>query len=527
VRDALQLEGKDRDRYSWNQVAHLRERIDTLARMASMREHAQRSAVERDILRLATAWFGYRSMHFALVALREESMDTAPPSADFWKEKSGISEWPLTFIDFVKSGNQIIPLLDSLERVPNDSLQKADKEFLMWIGESINRGYAWSQERFPVVPLIGAQQTVWESPGALVFRDGAGFLKALTPWQDMRKAWITQDEKAFANAATTLWNLTSARTPPDVRKAALSTELTYNRLDPFYKALILYFFALLPLLWAMRKKVKRKNTWIATGTLLLSLAWVLQVIGMGLRMHITLRPPVTNMYETFVFVAATAVPLLLWMGKRQKWPAAYAASAFSGAAMLLIARRYGMDGDTMPVLVAVLDSNFWLTVHVITITLGYGGIAASGVAAHFHLWQWKKNDNPDAEKNAFLSVRNLQAFGLLFTFIGTLLGGVWADQSWGRFWGWDPKENGALLIVLWSAVLFHAMPAGWIQRKGFSLGAVFGIAVVLFAWLGVNLLGVGLHSYGFTEGTFNSLLAYVIVEILFVVWVWKRRPAKQ
>ncbi len=118
------------------------------------------------------------------------------------------------------------------------------------------------------------------------------------------------------------------------------------------------------------------------------------------------------------------------------------------------------------------------------------------------------------------------AFGLLFSFIGTVLGGVWADQSWGRFWGWDPKENGALIIVLWGSLLFHAKLGKMIGPLGMAVGSVLGIIVVMMAWFGINLLGVGLHSYGFTSGVANALTAYVISEAVFLIaalfWIRKK-----
>jgi ABC-type transport system involved in cytochrome c biogenesis permease subunit len=195
-----------------------------------------------------------------------------------------------------------------------------------------------------------------------------------------------------------------------------------------------------------------------------------------------------------------------------------------GSSLMMLARRYGMDGDTMPKLAAVLDSNFWLTIHVLTITLGYAAVLASGALGHWHLILLRSAKGSPKEMDAFSLQRGVLGLGLLLTFVGTLLGGVWADQSWGRFWGWDPKENGALIIILWVAFLFHAMPAGFFSKRGFSLGSIFAIQTVLFAWFGVNLMGVGLHSYGFTEGTVRGLVLFALMELAFTLWVvWPAR----
>jgi cytochrome c biogenesis factor len=127
-------------------------------------------------------------------------------------------------------------------------------------------------------------------------------------------------------------------------------------------------------------------------------------------------------------------------------------------------------------------------------------------------------------------VYGVVCFGLLFSIVGTILGGVWANESWGRFWGWDPKENGALMIVLWNIVMLHGRVGGYTRDFGLCMMAVFGNIVVAFSWWGVNLLGVGLHSYGFTAGiqkTLNSFYAVEagIVMLGAVAWVLQGRMA--
>jgi hypothetical protein len=94
-----------------------------------------------------------------------------------------------------------------------------------------------------------------------------------------------------------------------------------------------------------------------------------------------------------------------------------------------------------------------------------------------------------------------------------VLGGIWADQSWGRFWGWDPKENGAVLIVLWCAITLHARWGGFIRQRGLMIMALFGNIVTSFSWFGVNMLGVGLHSYGFMQKAFPWLVGFMISQL--------------
>jgi ABC-type transport system involved in cytochrome c biogenesis permease subunit len=126
---------------------------------------------------------------------------------------------------------------------------------------------------------------------------------------------------------------------------------------------------------------------------------------------------------------------------------------------------------------------------------------------------------PGAETNARMLERmvyGIVCFATLFSLVGTVLGGIWADQSWGRFWGWDPKENGALILVLWNAIILHCRWSGLVRQRGLMMLAVFGNVVTGWSWFGVNMLGVGLHSYGFMQSAFLWLLAFVAANILII-----------
>jgi ABC-type transport system involved in cytochrome c biogenesis permease subunit len=110
-------------------------------------------------------------------------------------------------------------------------------------------------------------------------------------------------------------------------------------------------------------------------------------------------------------------------------------------------------------------------------------------------------------------------FAIFFSFFGTVLGGLWADDSWGRFWGWDPKENGALIIVLWNALVLHARWGGMVKQRGLAALAIGGNIVTSWSFFGVNELGIGLHSYGFTEGVLKALAAFAISQLAMIVLV--------
>jgi cytochrome c biogenesis factor len=184
----------------------------------------------------------------------------------------------------------------------------------------------------------------------------------------------------------------------------------------------------------------------------------------------------------------------------------------------IIAHNLALGGDTMEMMRAVLDTNFWLATHVVTITIGYVATFVAGflgmVFIAFALLN-RKFDRPSA-----ISLERLMygaiCFATLFSFIGTVLGGIWADQSWGRFWGWDPKENGALIIVLWNAVILHARWGNMIQERGMAVMSIFGNVVTSYSWFGVNMLGVGLHSYGFMDAAFKWLLLFVLSQVIIM-----------
>jgi ABC-type transport system involved in cytochrome c biogenesis permease subunit len=187
----------------------------------------------------------------------------------------------------------------------------------------------------------------------------------------------------------------------------------------------------------------------------------------------------------------------------------------SGYATLQIAHILAADGDTMEVLQAVLDTQFWLSTHVTCITLGYATTYVAGLIGTIYIVMgaFTRALTPPIASILNRITYGIICFATFFSFIGTVLGGLWADDSWGRFWGWDPKENGALMIVLWNALVLHARWGGLVRERGIAVLAVFGNIVVSWSWFGVNQLGVGLHSYGFTSGITVTLILYALSQV--------------
>jgi ABC-type transport system involved in cytochrome c biogenesis permease subunit len=172
----------------------------------------------------------------------------------------------------------------------------------------------------------------------------------------------------------------------------------------------------------------------------------------------------------------------------------------------------------MEMMRAVLDSNFWLATHVVVITVGYSATYLAGFLALIYVFRGLLTKSLDQGTADALTrmVYGIVCFATLFSLVGTVLGGIWADQSWGRFWGWDPKENGALLIVLWNAIILHCRWGGLVKQRGLMALAIFGNVVTSWSWFGTNMLGVGLHSYGFMDEAFFWLVTFVATQLLAI-----------
>ena len=206
--------------------------------------------------------------------------------------------------------------------------------------------------------------------------------------------------------------------------------------------------------------------------------------------------------------------------------------AVSGFLTLMVARGLSSSGDTMAVLQAVLDTNFWLATHVIVITLGYAATYLAGLLGALFIIRGTatKSLSPQESKRLAQMIYGIVCFATLFSFVGTILGGIWADQSWGRFWGWDPKENGALIIVLWNALILHARWGGMARARGIAVLAVAGNIITSWSWFGVNMLGRGLHSYGFIDSAAFWLIVFVASQLALIAlgsWplrLWRSGP---
>ncbi len=358
----------------------------------------------------------------------------------------------------------------------------------------------------------------WFSPWGMV-EAGQGSPRT-TPlmalWQGMMHG--------YRNNNVAEWNLLSTRlraaslemAGARVNPGKLELEILYYRWDVFGKSLALYVLGLAALLAGQvgRREFFRKAAFsvIAAGA-------TLHGAGIALRILILSRPPVTTLYESILFVSLILALGGLLMAWRRAGGLGLLIAGLGGAALLYISLGYAVEGDTLSMPVAVLNTNFWLATHVLCITIGYGASLVAGVTAHAWLFACAKRVDGKKKSDHQLLFKHLQGMALValfFTALGTILGGIWADQSWGRFWGWDPKENGAMLIVLWLIWVLHARVSGHFGETGFAAGMALTNIIVAVAWFGVNLLSVGLHSYGFTNHVALSLGAFCVAELIAV-----------
>jgi ABC-type transport system involved in cytochrome c biogenesis permease subunit len=344
----------------------------------------------------------------------------------------------------------------------------------------------------------------------------------------MREGSVNPAAKAYATMATAY-----AKNQPDVFNTALTQyrdgylkgkfdkelskagqEQYFNYYEFFIKSFTIY---LMGFLFACAYWLRLTPAFRVTALRLAMLAFVIHIVGLVFRMHLQGRPPVTNLYSSAIFIGVAMAIFGIAMEYIFKNGIAVLVATSAGVT-LLIAHNLSLDGDTMKLLQAVLDTNIWLSTHVTTITLGYASMFVAGLLATFYivLGLLTRNLVPDLAKSLGRMVYGVVCFATLFSFVGTVLGGIWADQSWGRFWGWDPKENGALMIVIWCAVILHARWGGMIRERGLMAMAIFGNIVTAYSWFGVNMLGVGLHSYGFMDEAFKWLIAYIATQVILI-----------
>ena len=492
-------DGADGKRFSFNQLRDHLDDLERQARLAEPIEAKKRTAFQNGLLQLYGNLTTYEQLKCSL---------QDPDSRDFLGD---IITFEKTFDAGVTAVRAQAAGKSHDEAAANAIIAQARRFQVM--GE---RG-----KLFVVPPAPGAANPfAWKKIGdSLLGSLGDGVIDpAVLVWAGLGRTWRQDQPEKFNEIVGNYRTILTKDYGQALHKTDIETR--FNAAAPFYTSMALYVVAFL---LAVVSWLRWPGVLGRSAVYLLALAALATTVGILTRMWLEGRPPVTNLYSSAVFIGWAAVMLCLALEFFYRNAIATAAAGLIGFCTLLIAHHLSLSGDTLEMMRAVLDSNFWLSTHVIVVTIGYSSTFVAGALAVLYivLGVFTRLLTESTAKTLTSMVYGIVCFATLFSLVGTILGGIWADQSWGRFWGWDPKENGALMIVLWNATILHCRWGGLVKQRGLMNLAIVGNIMTSWSWFGTNLLGVGLHSYGFTEsgavvlgGFVASQLALIAVSFL-------------
>ena len=529
--------------YTFNDLAPLWEEILTQGQKASEVKPEQQTTFQKQVLKLANAVTLYRRLKYTL-------------------QPEGAENFSRELVEFQ---NNIAPAQAAAKA--GEGTTNFDKSAIDRIAQPFQEFRFMAElSQVRVVPPLdpSAPRDNWQNAGNCLlesFRNN-GVHPAMTYYAAMVDAYREDKPAAFNRAVADYKAWLEPRFPKEIRKG--NAEFYYNDVKAFLHATIMYIFAFVlacvailtfALTPGLSESLRRSAFY------LIILAGLVHTFGLIFRMALEGRPPVTNLYSSAIFIGWAAVIIGIIIERIYRVGIGCLVASLAGFVTLLIAYNLALGGDTMEMLRAVLDTNFWLATHVVVVTLGYastffagllaviyiflgvftpllrekigtmgargktasmtagaltGGAVGSTVASAMVSARNKRPNELDLGKALSKMVYGVVCFATLFSFVGTVLGGIWADQSWGRFWGWDPKENGALMIVLWNALILHARWGGLVRDRGIMNLAIFGNIVTSFSWFGVNMLGIGLHSYGFMDAAFQWLMFFIGSQVVLI-----------
>ena len=488
-----QTDGKH---FSWNQIKGKLEDLQREARRANAIDSSKRNPFDQAIVRL-----------WSNVGLYMRLQNTVQPQ--------NAADWPAELASYLGRVDKGVAAARAQQA--GKDFDKAALDALMVDLQKFDAMQAL--EPALIIPPVqaGGTRDDWQRSGVALMDMARGSTPsyALQSYAKMSGAYRSGDVAGFNGAVRDYRALLGGQFAPELKKAA--SERRFNQYEPFYKAMVVYISALLcALIFWVRPKawetVRRCAVW------LVALALVVHTSGLIYRMVLEGRPPVTNLYSSAIFIGWGACILGLVLERFWRNGVGVVVSSVVGFITLIIAHHLSLSGDTMEMMRAVLDTNFWLATHVVVVTLGYASTFVAGFLAIIYIVRGFFTSGLDqaTAKSLVKMIYGIVCFATLFSFVGTVLGGIWADQSWGRFWGWDPKENGALIIVLWNALILHARWGGMVRERGLVNMAIVGNIVTSWSWFGVNMLGIGLHSYGFMDAAFYWLMAFVVLNLALI-----------
>ncbi len=512
---AFNLAARKSKIYSFAEIAPvLQARGETILTLGG-KDEKDWSEDQRELMRLHEVYILYTQLLRSFSFLLPLNIELPASLAKEWKITE---EKPFTVSEYRRFAQKLDAHIQAITKKKGTDLEKYSEEERAIASFAMNMNILESAGQnnilFRIIPAFEGQE--WYSPWALT-QIGEGSPQAaayLETWKALAFAYIQQDGAAWKQNADKA--LTQSQSFALTRK--LKLEYVYNNFHPLTITMVLYALALAGFAAFVLRDCKNSK---CLAILALAGGCALHSASIAARIYILDRPPVGTLYESILFVAFICALIGLIFEAIKRDGNGILIGALSGLLLLFTAQGFGGD-DTMKMLVAVLNTNFWLTTHVLCITTGYGWCLITALLAHIWLIQTARSRDAD---NLVRPIKTLALLSLLFTAFGTLLGGIWADQSWGRFWGWDPKENGALLIVLWLIWALHGAISRHLKNVWFIASMAALSIIVAIAWFGVNLLSTGLHSYGFITGVAGALFAFCAVEIALIgglVWKTKR-----
>ncbi|HEY4416420.1 MAG TPA: cytochrome c biogenesis protein CcsA [Verrucomicrobiae bacterium] len=483
---------QDGKHYTWNQLQPSLQALDAEnERISTNGQAAERNAYERAVVKI----------HERLELYAQLKSTVQPGDAQDWKAELATYE-------------NLIPAGVAAARAQQSGQKYDEAVFNQFLADLQQFDFMVRLEPPLIVPPANTGGD-WQRAGSVLLAAARGekIPPAVEDYAAMANAFKNADVADFNSA---LMDYRSSLIPHFSRSLAkMRAEVFFNQMQPFYNAMVIYVLAGLLAIFSwfnLSETLRRAAVW------LIGLAFLIHTTGLIYRIVLQGRPPVTNLYSSAIFIGWGAVILGLILEKFHKNGIGAVVASGMAFITLIIAQNLALDGDTMEMMRAVLDTNFWLATHVVVVTLGYASTFVAGFLALIYIMRgvFTKTLDEATSKSLARMIYGIVCFATLFSFVGTVLGGIWADQSWGRFWGWDPKENGALIIVLWNALILHLRWGGMIRERGLVVCAIGGNIVTSWSWFGVNMLGIGLHSYGFTDAAFKWLLLFVISQIGFI-----------
>ena len=503
VLEAISVETKGRrDRYSYAEIAPGIQKLIELAQSYEPIEKKQRDPLQQQVIDLAYNIRNYESL-LAYFHFTRGSFDVSDVMSVAPELRSALA-------NFQSEGKPIDPKLNNI---------------LQQVLDAAN----YSKYGMFILPPKNASETQWLTAGNAIMgvmtmesKDPESAIADIKLMETAVRS-VSVSEKDFRKNFAKFKDSVEERADSRGELQRIGMEVSYFKTDYFLNALVWFLLGTLGALamWGIGSgKIGNILSWATLGFTVIGAVYC--VAAIVIRCLIMNRPPVGNLYDTIIFIGATGVIFALlieWMN-RQRF--ALGLAPIIGLALIILARRYevGDAGDHLDPLVAVLDSNFWLATHVITITLGYSaGLLAAMLSCGYVLMRGLNLDggNKDLRRSLSKAVYGCICLTVFLSLVGTVLGGIWANYSWGRFWGWDPKENGALMIVLWTLAILHARMGGIIKEWGLHLASLFTACIVAFSWWHVNFLGVGLHNYGFTAGK-GTIWVFYGMMMLFILF---------